>query len=115
MCQSTLLINFEDEILLRLQRKQELKKPTKSDQNSLYNLIDTSESLLHSESQWIRQSDDLLALARDSKRGWLSTLIAKTLIRISKRFTLVCLMNYPPLYTIMIPLDGASCAARSAS
>ena len=80
----------EDKTLLRLQQKQKTKKPTKWNQNSLYNLIDTSESQLHSEAEWICRSDDLLALASDAAPDWLGANIVKKFLGLSKRFTLVC-------------------------
>ena len=66
-----------------------MKRPTKRNQNSLYNLIDTSESLLQSESQWICQSDDLLALARDADYGWFSASLENAFLKASKTLTKV--------------------------
>ena len=81
----------EDKLLLRLQQKQALKKPKKRNQNSLYNLIDTSESLLESESGWIRQSDDLVAVALDPEYGWFGDFLASTLTKISRGLTMASL------------------------
>ena len=83
----------EDEILLRLQQKEMLKRPTPRNQNSLYNLIDTSESLLESESHWIRRSDDLVALAGDADYGWFNAALEKVFITFSKTLTLVSMTH----------------------
>lgn len=64
-------------------------KPAKRDQNSLYKLIDTSESLLQSETEWIYQRDDLLALAHNADHGWLISWVVDTLCKFSERMFLV--------------------------
>lgn len=87
-------MNDADELLFRLQKKQAIKRPTKRNQNSLYNLIDTSESLLQSESEWIQQSDDLLALARDADYGWFNSRLEDILRTLSRKLTLVCIQDF---------------------
>lgn len=86
-----------DETLFRMQKKQAIRKPTKRNQNSVYNLITTSKSIGSSESVWIRQWDDLAALAHDTECGWFSGFIEDTLRVISPKITLVGnLFSLPP-------------------
>ncbi len=65
-----------DEILFRMQKKQAMKRPTKRNQNSVYNLINTSKSMGSSEALWIRQWDDLAALSHDTDRRLVESHIA---------------------------------------
>jgi len=78
-----------DEILFRMQKKQAMKRPTKRNQNSVYNLINTSKSMGSSEALWIRQWDDLAALAHDTEHGWFHGAIEDLLRVISPTITLV--------------------------
>lgn len=78
-----------DEMLLRLQKKNEIRKATKRNQNSLYNAIRISKSMMSGETLWIRNRDDLLALAKDAEHGWFNGILEDTLRRLSSRITLV--------------------------
>ena len=78
-----------DEVLLRLQKKQEIKKAVKRNQNSLYNAIKISKSMMSGEALWIHNRDDLLALATDAEHGWFNGILEDTLRKISRKITLV--------------------------
>ena len=78
-----------DELVFRLQKKTEIRKPTKRNQNSVYNLINTSHSLTSSEALWIRQWDDLMAPAYNAEHGWFNGILEDALRGLSKRITLV--------------------------
>ena len=78
-----------DEVLLRLRKKQAIKKATKRNQNSLYNAIMVSQSMSSGETLWIRNRDDLLALAKDAENGWFNGVLEDTLRRLSSKVTLV--------------------------
>ena len=105
-------MNFEDELLFRLQKKQAMKKPTRRNQNSLYNLIDTSVSLQESESHWIRRTDDLLALALDADYGWFNAFLESLFIRLFKIPTMVCSRVFSFFKAIFLSLHGAPYALR---
>lgn len=78
-----------DDVLLRLQKKQEIRKAVKRNQNSLYNAIKISKSMMSGESLWIHNRDDLLALATDAEHGWFNGILEDTLRRMSRTITLV--------------------------
>lgn len=79
-----------DELLLRVKEIHSIQQPTKRNQNSLYNLIHSSESLAQSESEWVYYLDDLAALANDFERGWFNGFVEDTMKRISRTATNVC-------------------------
>ena len=79
-----------DEILFRLQRKQAIKTPTKRNQNSLWNLIETSRSLPPSETLWLRQRDDLAAVANDVEKGWFNACLEDFLRFLCPSLSMVC-------------------------
>lgn len=79
-----------DELLLRIQKIQAIKRPTKRSQSNLSNLISNTQSLVSDESDWIRCGPDLAALGRDSEHGWLNTFLEDILNKISMRLTMVC-------------------------
>lgn len=78
-----------DELLLRMQRIQAIKRPTKRSQSNLSNLISNTQSLVSDESDWIRCGPDLAALGRGSEHGWLNTFLEDILNKISMRLTMV--------------------------
>ena len=80
---------FPDEVLLRLQKKQAIRKPSKRNQNSLYNAINGSRSIMSGETYWIQNQDDLLALAKDAEHGWFNGILGDTLRKLSCKITLV--------------------------
>ena len=80
---------FPDEGLLRLHKKQAIRKPTKRNQNSVYNAIHNSKSMTSGEALWIRDRDDLLALAKDAEHGWFNGILEDTLRKLSPKITLV--------------------------
>ena len=78
-----------DEVLLRLQKKQAIRKPAKRNQNSLNNAINGSGSMMSGEALWIRYWDDLLALAKDAEHGWFNGIMEDMLRKLSPKITLV--------------------------
>lgn len=84
-----------DELLFRLQRKQAIKTPTKRNQNSLYNLVHVSGSMSSTEADWIKQWDDLAALAHDTENGWFKGFLEDTLRAVSPKISMVCKMLSP--------------------
>ena len=76
-----------DHTLLRLREKQVMRRPTKRDQNSLWNLINGSRSLGSGEQSWLRQSEDLVAVAPgawiDGTLGYLFRLVVPRLSKVS--------------------------------
>ena len=99
-----------DEVLLRLQTKENIKKATKRNQNSLHNAIRVSESMASGESRWIHYRDDLLALAKDAEHGWFNGFLEDILRRLSSKITLV------GIYTSVCILlrDSSPCTCISA-
>lgn len=81
--------HLTDDVLLRLQKKQEIRKATKRNQNSLYNAINATKSLMSGEALWIHNRDDLLALAKDAEQGWFNGILEDILRMLSSRLTLV--------------------------
>ena len=73
-------------MILRLQRKKEIRKATKRNQNSLYNAINVSQSLISRKALWIH---NLLALAKDAEQGWFNGILEDILRMLSSRLTLV--------------------------
>lgn len=76
-----------DELLLRLQKIQAIKRPTERSQSNLSNLISNTQSLVSDESDWVRYGPDLAAVGRGSEHGWLNTFIEDTLNMISVTLT----------------------------
>ncbi|MCJ1442029.1 MAG: hypothetical protein MMC23_002521 [Stictis urceolatum] len=64
-----------DELVLRIQQMQSIRKPTKRNQTSLYNLIRNRGLLAQSESEWIQFRDDLAALGHEEEHGRLNGLV----------------------------------------
>ena len=92
--------HLADDVLLRLQKKQEIRKATKRNQNSLYNAINVSKSLMSGEALWIHNRDDLLALAKDAEQGWFNGMLEDMLRMLSSRLTLVGIHA-----SVLIPLS----------
>lgn len=46
--------------------------------------------MLSGEDLWIRNRDDLLALAKDAEHGWFNGILEDTLKKLSGKITLVC-------------------------
>lgn len=60
----------------------------------MYNLISNTESLVCSESDWIREGTDLAALGCAADRGWLNTFLADAFNTISRTATSVSAQHY---------------------
>ena len=83
-----------DGLLLRTKDIHNIKRPTRRNQNSLYNLIHNTQSLTQSESDWSRRGEDLAALADDKMDGWFKGYLEDTLKRISRRVTTVGAVSF---------------------
>ncbi len=98
-----------DELFLRTQKIQAIKRPTERSQSNLSNLISNTQSLVSDESDWIRHGPDLAALGRGSEHGWLNTFLEDLLNKISMRLTVAsvpCLADsnrYAYLPTHLLP------------
>lgn len=77
-----------DELLLRMQRIQAIKRPTERSQSNVSNLISNTRSLVSDESDWIRHGPDLAAVGRSSEYGWLNTFLEDMLNKISMGLTM---------------------------
>ena len=97
-----------DEVLLRLQKKQAIRKATKRNQNSLYNAMSLSGSIASGEARWIHYRDDLLALAQDAEHGWFNGILEDTLRRLSSKVTLVgvFISILTPFFLVKLSLCG---------
>ncbi|KAF6237536.1 hypothetical protein HO173_004426 [Letharia columbiana] len=76
-----------DEALLRTQKIQAIKRPSRRSQRNVHNLIHNTESLVRNEADWIREGTDLAALGCAADRGWLNTCLENTLNTISRTAT----------------------------
>lgn len=78
-----------DETILRTQKIQGLKQPTRRAQRNLHRLIENTGSLVEDESSWTRELPDLAALGRGPEYSWLNTFFEDTMNRISRKATVV--------------------------
>lgn len=76
-----------DEALLRTQKIQAIKRPSLRSQRNVHTLIHNTESLVHTEADWIREGTDLAALGCAADRGWLNNFLENTLNTISRTAT----------------------------
>ncbi|KAL9100353.1 MAG: hypothetical protein Q9163_004260 [Psora crenata] len=83
-----------DELLLRVQKIQSIKRPSARAQTTLFNLIKNTESLVADESEWIRYSLDLASLAQDAEHGWFNGFLEDSLNTISRRLTQVSRVGF---------------------
>ncbi len=68
---------------------QVVRTPTKRNQNSVYNMIKDTQSQVSSESEWIRQREDLAALGHGAEHGWFNGVVEDILNKVSARLSLV--------------------------
>ena len=68
---------------------QAIRMPTERNQNSVFNFITDTQSQISSESEWIRQREDLAALGHGAEHGWFNCVVEKMLCKVSQRLTLV--------------------------
>ena len=66
-----------------------IRTPTKRNQNSVYNMICNTQSLVPSETEWIRQRQDLAAVGHGAEYGWFNGFLEDLLNKISARLLLV--------------------------
>ena len=79
------LIAASDELLLRVQKIQSMKRPTTRAQTTLFNLIHNTESLVADEADFIRHSADLASLVPGVEHGWFKGFLEDVLNLISRR------------------------------
>ena len=77
-----------DELLLRMQTIQGIKRPSQRSQKNISNLILNTRNLVSDESDWIRHGSDLAALGCGAEYGWLNTSLEDALNKISKSMTM---------------------------
>ena len=87
MIWSTLI--YLDKYFLRMHQMQAIRMPTKRNQNSVFNFITDTQSQISSESEWIRQREDLAALGHGAEHGWFNAVVESMLNKVSRRLTLV--------------------------
>lgn len=83
--------NPSDELLLRVQKIQAMKRPSNRAQLTLFNLIRNTESLVADESEFIRYSPDLAALVPGDEQGWFNNFLEDALSFFSQSLTKVTL------------------------
>ena len=82
--------------MLRLKEVHAMKRPPERNQTSLYNMIDKTECVVDSETEWIHQGPDLAAVAHDHEYGWFQNKLEDTLNVLSRRATRVsCISSIP--------------------
>ena len=114
-----------DELLLRMQKIQGIRRPTKRSQSNLSNLISNTQSLVSDESDWIRCGPDLAALGRGAEHGWLNTFLEDMLNKISRKVTVASVTRsinanchaYPstlsPMQSSMLNVPPISCLTNN--
>ena len=80
---------YSDKYFLRLHQMQAIRMPTKRNQNSVFNFITNTQSLVQSESEWIRQREDLAAVGHGAEHGWFNGVVEGMLTKVSPMLTLV--------------------------
>ena len=80
---------FPDKYLLRLHKLEAIRTPTKRNQNSVYNMIYNTQSLVASEARWIRQREDLAAVGHGAEHGWFNGFVEDLLNKVSAKLLLV--------------------------
>ena len=78
-----------DKALLRMQKIQAIKRPTKRSQANLYNLVSNTKNFVEEEREWIRRGPDLAAVGCGPEYGWFNTFIEDVLSKVSTAVTLV--------------------------
>lgn len=74
----------------RLREVQALKRPSKRLQGAVYQeMASDASNIDRVEAQWIRRSDDLVALAQDADHGWFNVFLEHGLNIISRKTLLV--------------------------
>lgn len=86
-----MLNSTADDLLLRFQKVEAIKRPTERNQNSLYNLMQHTAGVATMESEWIQHGPDLAAVAQDQEYGWFNGFLEDNLNRISRKLTKVCI------------------------
>jgi len=82
--------------MLRLQKVQAIKRPSKRNQGSLYQMV--TQNIVYGEGKWICRSDDLAALAHGAEHGWFNVKLENWLGKLSREkmlvSTLLCLSSH---------------------
>ncbi|MDI1490157.1 MAG: hypothetical protein OHK93_001357 [Ramalina farinacea] len=76
-----------DELLLRVQKIQAMKRPSSRAQLTLFNLIRNTESLVADEAEFIRYSPDLAALVPDDEHGLFNNFLEDAFNFVSQKLT----------------------------
>lgn len=84
-----------DEILLRTQSIQAIRRPSKRHQNSLYNYIEVNQKIDEEELDWVKMRNDLAAVSRDAEHGWPNSFIERHLRKLSEPLLLVIRVHFP--------------------
>ena len=80
---------FLDDVFLRQRKIDAIERPTKHNQNSVWNVINETRSIVTSEAKWIRQTEDLAALGCRAGSSWLNGMIERVLLKCPKNLVLV--------------------------
>ena len=78
-----------DELMLRTQQIQAMRRPLPRDQNSVNSFIFNEDSMMGHEGHWIRRSDDLASISEGAEHTWLNGFVEDCLRNFSQRLLLV--------------------------
>ena len=81
--------------MLKVSKVQSMRRPTRREQTTLFNLIHSTESLVADEADFIRHSPDLASLVPGVEYGWFNSFLEDLLNLISRRSAKVC--HFHPL------------------
>ncbi|KAL9632211.1 MAG: hypothetical protein Q9164_005457 [Protoblastenia rupestris] len=82
-----------DELLLRVQKIQSIKRPSVGAQTTLFRLIKNTQCLVAVENEWIRHVPDLAALGQDAGHDWTNGFPTNFFNTISRRLTQAIFQN----------------------
>lgn len=71
-----------DELVLRTQKIQAIRRPSKKYQNAVWNYVTLKDKIVPKEVEWIKQRADLAAVSRDAEHGWPNSFIERYLRRL---------------------------------
>ena len=76
-----------DKLILRMNRISKLETPSERNQRSVYNFIHNTGSQVQSESEWVEDRADLVAVVPDQERSVLNAFVEELPKRISRSMT----------------------------
>ena len=103
-----------DKYFLTLHQMQAVRMPTKRNQNSLYNFIEDTQSQVTSESEWIRQRQDLAAVGHGAEYGWFNGFVEDLLNKVSSATAIISDCTSMLLFQVQEPI-GLTCPICSFS